>query len=648
MKLLHFSAKMPLGTPSELLQAGRPAHPVAEPRMNEAIKRLGRFQIVGRLATGGMAEVYLGLSGELPGFRTLVVVKRILPHLASNRQFIRMFLDEARLAALLDHPNVVRIIEVGHDGEEYFLAMELVQGKPLSAVLRKASRERRPPSAALSAYVLAQAARGLGYAHALTDGDGRPLGVVHRDVSPQNVLISFEGAVKLIDFGVARAFGRVAQTSPGGLKGKIEYMSPEQASAEEIDHRADVFALGVVLWEVLTGRRLYRRETELATMRAILDDAIPRPSQVAVVPPELDAVVMRALRKHRDARFASAHEMASALERYAFSTKDFSPQQVASYMKGLFASEFMQWRKTATAALDVQVEPMAGLRARVQPPGDEPITQGPTMALGPGVSSVKIPANTAVLGESSPAAGSQRGVGSGGVRSGSGGERGREPASGRRAPADSREPPSAGQSRSRNTGGSREPDAAASAISTATPPSKRDRLWVYGGLSLLAAITGAGAWTLARPFTIRAAPIIAPAPLAPPTVARLSEAAAAAAAAEPAPAQPPAPEPAQPPGPAGQSAAAPSAPAPTAASATTPMPPPQAATLPTTPAATLPNAPPPPPPRRSVRPHPHRRSRAKTEAPSPATQEPPAPSEPAGPTSAPGNAATTAGPTPAP
>ena len=382
---------MTVGTPSDLRQGGRLSHS----RMDDAVRRLGRFQIIGRLATGGMAEVYLALSGELPGYRTLLVVKRILPHLASNRQFIGMFLDEARLAALLDHPNVVRIIEVGHDGEEYFLAMELVQGKPLSAVLRKATRERRPPSPALAAYIIAQAANGLGYAHALTDGDGRPLGVVHRDVSPQNVLLSFEGAVKLIDFGVARAFGRVAHTSPGGLKGKIEYMSPEQASAEEVDHRADVFALGVVLWEVLTGRRLYRRETELATMRAILDDPIPRPSEVADVPPELDAVVMRALRKRRDARFASAHEMSEALERFAFSNEGFSPLQVASYMKGLFAAEFLQWRKTATAALDMEVD-RGERRPRIETPGAEPPTQGPTMALRPGLSTSGVRAGSDV------------------------------------------------------------------------------------------------------------------------------------------------------------------------------------------------------------------------------------------------------------
>ena len=468
---------MTVGTPSDLRQGGR----LSYSRMDDAVRRLGRFQIIGRLATGGMAEVYLALSGELPGYRTLLVVKRILPHLASNRQFIGMFLDEARLAALLDHPNVVRIIEVGHDGEEYFLAMELVQGKPLSAVLRKAARERRPPSPALAAYIIAQAASGLGYAHALTDGDGRPLGVVHRDVSPQNVLLSFEGAVKLIDFGVARAFGRVAHTSPGGLKGKIEYMSPEQASAEEVDHRADVFALGVVLWEVLTGRRLYRRETELATMRAILDDPIPRPSEVADVPPELDAVVMRALRKRRDARFASAHEMAQALERFAFSHEGFSPLQVASYMKGLFAAEFLQWRKTATAALDMEVD-RGERRPRIEAPGAEPPTQGPTMALRPGLSTSGVRAASEVRSQ----AASSRGASS-------------QAAQTLRSSASS-----------------------PSSSSMVDPPTKRDRLWVYGGLVVLVAITGYGAWMLTRSQNAglphdRPPPLAAPTMSSPPT-----------------------------------------------------------------------------------------------------------------------------------
>ncbi len=433
-----------------------------QPRADDAIKRLGRYQIIGRLATGGMAEVYLALSGDIPGFRTLAVVKRILPHLSSNNQFIRMFLDEARIASLLDHPNVVRIVEVGHDGDDYFLAMELVQGKPLSAVLRKAARERKPPSPALAAYVIAQAASGLAYAHSLTDGDARPMGVVHRDVSPQNVLISFEGAIKMIDFGVARAYGRVAHTSPGGLKGKIDYMSPEQASAEEVDHRADVFALGIVLWEILTGKRLFRRDTELATMRAIVDDPIPKPSEVAAVPPELEAIVMRALRKRRDARFATAGEMADALEKYALSHDGFSPSQVAGYMKGLFRTEFLQWRKTATAALDMELEPEENAAQEAQLSGVEPAT----MALRPGMSWSR--------------GGSE-------LRSGGAANRARDSSVSR----------SRARSPSRGTGA---PAAAAPAPQPALQtPSRRDRIWVYGGLAVLAAVGGAGLYLLARP-----------------------------------------------------------------------------------------------------------------------------------------------------
>src|SRR5436190_2002503 len=270
--------------------AGGSRSELGSSRGDDTVRRLGRYQIIGRLATGGMAEVYLALSGDVPGFRTLVVVKRILPHLASNAQFIRMFLDEARLAAL-----------------------------------------------------------------------------------------------QRTDSGGARALGRVAHPSPGGLKGRTDYMSPEPASAEAGDHRAGVFALGVVLWEALTGRRLFRRETELATMRAIVDDPIPHPAEIASIPPELDAIVMRALRKRKDARFASASEMAIALERFAFSNAGFSSLQVASYMKGLFAAEYLQWRKTATAALDLEVERPQSAPTTMSGLNTEPPTAGPTMALRPGV-----------------------------------------------------------------------------------------------------------------------------------------------------------------------------------------------------------------------------------------------------------------------
>ncbi len=386
--------------------------------------------------------MYLALSGELSGYRTLVVVKRILPHLASNQEFIRMFLDEARIAALLDHPNVVRIIEVGHDGDEYFLVMELVQGKPLSGITRKAAKDMNPLTPALSAYIIAQAANGLGYAHDLVDSEGRPLGVVHRDVSPQNILVSFEGAVKVIDFGIVRALGRVSQTNPGGLKGKIEYMSPEQASSEDVDRRADVFALGVVLWEAVTGRHLFRRDTELATMRAIVDEPIPPPSDITPVVPQLEQIIVRALQKRREDRFQTAQEMAMALERYAFAAEGFSPLLLANYVKGLFDVEFTQWKKTVNSALDIEPQTSAGTQSGTRFPVIKPDlpTRGPTVALRKGHSSSQIRAGMP---------GSDSGV---------------------RRDTDRTDAPTRG-----------------------------DRIWVYGGVSALALIVLVGAFVLSRP-----------------------------------------------------------------------------------------------------------------------------------------------------
>ena len=319
--------------------------------------RIGRYELVGLLATGGMAEVYLAMSGELSGFRTLAVVKRVLPHLSSNREFIKMFFDEARIAAQLDHPNVARIIEVGQDGDEYFLAMEVVQGRPLSALLRRANKHEQPLTHAQAAFVVAQAGKGLAYAHNLTDGDGRPLSVVHRDVSPQNILVSFEGAVKVIDFGVARALGRVTETVPGGLKGKIQYMSPEQASGEQVDRRSDVFSLGVVLWEALCGRRLFRRDGDLETLRAIIQEPIVPPSKLVRISPRLERIVMQALERDPEDRFQDAEEMALELERHAFTTAGFSPAQIATAMKTLFASDLARWRRTAAAAMDLGSSP---------------------------------------------------------------------------------------------------------------------------------------------------------------------------------------------------------------------------------------------------------------------------------------------------
>ena len=316
--------------------------------------RLGRYQIVDRIATGGMAEVYLAVHGELAGFRTPVVLKKVLPHLANNPQFIDMFLDEARIASMLDHPNVVRIYEVGRSGSEYFLAMELVQGKSLSAVLRRAQEEeggRVDPK--LAAFVVAQAAAGLNHAHNLTDPLGNPLGLVHRDVSPQNILISFEGSVKVIDFGIARALGRITETQTGGMKGKFGYMSPEQARGEEVDQRTDIFALGVVLWEALTGRRLFQRENDLATMRALTYEPIPRPSTIKEVPLELESLVMRALARNPKLRFTTARDFGSALEKWIVAAGGTSASDVGAMMKAYFIADVSSWQQTLRTAVNL-------------------------------------------------------------------------------------------------------------------------------------------------------------------------------------------------------------------------------------------------------------------------------------------------------
>lgn len=333
-----------------------------------------------------MAEVYLALSGELTGFRTLVVVKRILPHLVSNREFIRMFFDEARIVALLDHPNIVRLIEIGQDGDEFFLAMDLIRGKPLSALMRKALKEGSPLSQAQSAYLVAQAANGLGHAHTLLDAGGLPLNVVHRDVSPQNILVSYEGAVKLIDFGVARAMGRVSETKPGGLKGKIHYMAPEQASSGRVDRRSDVFALGVVLWEAVVGHRPFRRDTDLETLRAVVDESVPPPSKFVKISARLESIIMRAVERKPDERFQTAQEMALALERYAYASPEFNPAQIATSMKGLFASDFSRWKNTFAAMKNLDGEPEQWTNTSgtyLRPEGINLKTRGSTLALHP-------------------------------------------------------------------------------------------------------------------------------------------------------------------------------------------------------------------------------------------------------------------------
>jgi serine/threonine protein kinase len=232
--------------------------------------------------------------------------------------------------------------------------MELVQGKPLASILQQSERAKTPLPQTLGALIVANAAAGLHHAHQLTDASGTLLHLVHRDVSPQNIMVSFEGSIKVIDFGIARALGRLGDTSSGSLKGKLGYMAPEQARGEPVDARADIFSLGVVLWECAAGRRLFLRENELATLRAVVYEPIPKVSKYAKVDPVLEVIIEQALERDLGERFQTAEEMRIALERWVFASGGASSHDLSSLMKSWFPSDHLQWQRAARLALDMQ------------------------------------------------------------------------------------------------------------------------------------------------------------------------------------------------------------------------------------------------------------------------------------------------------
>jgi tRNA A-37 threonylcarbamoyl transferase component Bud32 len=270
----------------------------------------GRYTLVCRLASGGMANLYLAQLKGREGFEKLVAIKRIHEHLGEQEEFIQMFVDEARLAARISHPNVVQVIELDTLEGFHFIAMEYVDGESLATLLTQAR-----PRPALCARIVADAAAGLHAAHELRDKSGELLGVVHRDVSPYNILLGYDGAVKMVDFGVARARGNLHTTSVGALKGRLAYMPPEQIRGDPVDRRADVFSLGVVLYEITAHRRLFKAHSEEATMQNVMRGEIAPPSQVKPdYPPDLERIVMKALEREAEKRHQSAEELQVALE----------------------------------------------------------------------------------------------------------------------------------------------------------------------------------------------------------------------------------------------------------------------------------------------------------------------------------------------
>lgn len=305
----------------------------------------GRYQLQYEIASGGMASVYLARSVGAAGFERPIAIKRIHPHLAKKQIFVDMFLDEARLNARIAHPNVCNVLDFGEAEGSYFMAMEYLVGQPLSRVLSAVAT--RPELAAskrwhaLAARILADACQGLHAAHELVDELGEPMNVVHRDFTPHNIFVTYDGAVKVFDFGVARAEGRLHHTETGILKGKLAYMSPEQLSRATIDRRLDVWAAGVCLWELLAVRRLFGKRSELEIVQAIGAETIVAPSQVrAGVPPELDVITLRALERDPDRRTNSARLLARELNQFISATGVMtSIEDVAELMAELFPEE---------------------------------------------------------------------------------------------------------------------------------------------------------------------------------------------------------------------------------------------------------------------------------------------------------------------
>lgn len=304
----------------------------------------GRYTLMRRLAAGGMAEIFLAKQSGISGFERLLVVKRILPHLAANREFITMFLDEARNAAQLTHPNIVQIYDVDQVSGSYYIAMEYIHGEDVRRVYnQEVQRGSRIPFH-IAAHLIAEAAHGLDHAHRKVDMSGQPLGLVHRDISPQNMLVTYDGHVKVVDFGVAKAVTNEARTRSGVLKGKYSYMSPEQAQGQKIDQRTDIFALGVVLYEVTVGERLFKRANELETLHAVIACEVPAPSKNdPSYPPQLEKIVLKALAKNPAKRYQTASELGRDLEEFTRAYgRPLSATDIASYMQELFADKLAE------------------------------------------------------------------------------------------------------------------------------------------------------------------------------------------------------------------------------------------------------------------------------------------------------------------
>ncbi len=313
--------------------------------------QFGKYQLLKKIASGGMAEIHLAKQRGMEGFEKIVIIKMILPHLTGNQEFVQMFLDEARLAAKLTHPNIVQIFDLGRAAGTYFIAMEYIQGENLRAISKACRKQKQVIPLQHTVKAISQACEGLYHAHAKTDTMGNPLNVVHRDISPQNIMVSFEGLTKVVDFGIAKAATQYQETRSGVLKGKYAYMSPEQCTGRPVDARSDLFALGIVLWELATGTRLFKKSSELMILKEITEGVVTPPRQVnQQIPAELEAIILKALEKDPDKRFQDSLQMHLALEEFLKNQGlTSSTVHLAAFMREVFKDKLDSLRKIEQA-----------------------------------------------------------------------------------------------------------------------------------------------------------------------------------------------------------------------------------------------------------------------------------------------------------
>jgi len=305
-------------------RTGRPSRGTSSPAGRDGPARPAgdtaqRYRVLEKLESGGMAEVFRAESTGLQGFRKQVAIKRVLPHLGRKSKFISMFLDEARLSAQLSHSNCVQVFDIGVGDSAYFIVMEFVEGANLKSIATSMRSRGQSFPIPAAAYLAHEICKGLSYAHELTDRNGVSLHLVHRDVSPPNVLVTRHGEVKIVDFGLAKAKSQIEHSEPGIIKGKFSYLSPEAARAQEVDCRADLFAVGIILWELLASQRLFTGDSDVQILYKVQAAQVPPISQInRGVPPELERIIHRALARDRQERYSTARELGQDLSRFLF------------------------------------------------------------------------------------------------------------------------------------------------------------------------------------------------------------------------------------------------------------------------------------------------------------------------------------------